>query len=40
MEIAKIMGITKERVIQIEQMAFKKIKHPKLSKQLREYLEM
>lgn len=39
-EIAKMMGITRERVRQIEQMALKKIKHPKISKKLRDYLQM
>jgi RNA polymerase primary sigma factor len=37
-EIAKKMGITRERVRQIEQMAIKKLKHPKTSKPLRDYL--
>lgn len=39
-EIAKMMGITRERVRQIEQMAIKKLRHPKASKQLREYLNL
>lgn len=39
-EIANILGITKERVRQIEQMALKKLRHPKVSKELREYLEI
>lgn len=39
-EIAKIMGITRERVRQIEQMAIKKLKHPKASKNLRDYLNL
>ena len=29
-EIAKILGITKERVRQIEAQALKKLKHPKM----------
>ena len=37
-EIVKIMGITRERVRQIEQMAIKKLKYPKASKNLRDYL--
>ncbi len=39
-EIAKILGITRERVRQIEQMAIKKLKHPKASKNLRDYLSL
>jgi len=39
-EIAKMMGITKERVRQIEQMAIKKLKHPKVSRNLRNYLSL
>jgi len=39
-EIAKMMGITRERVRQIEQMAIKKLKHPKASKNLRNYLSL
>jgi len=38
-EIVKIMGITRERVRQIEQMAIKKLKYPKASKNLRDYLK-
>jgi len=37
-EIAKILGITKERVRQIEKRALKKLKSPILSKKLKEYL--
>lgn len=36
-EIAKALGITRERVRQIEQMTLKKLKHPKFSKELRDY---
>jgi len=36
-EVAKVLGITKERVRQIEQMAIKKLKHPKVSRELRNY---
>ena len=39
-EIAKMFGITRERVRQIEQMAIKKLKHPRSSKQLRDYLSL
>ena len=39
-EIAKKMGITRERVRQIEQMAIKKLKHPRSSKPLRDYLNL
>ena len=38
-EIGKALGITRERVRQIEASAIKKLKHPKLGKELREYLE-
>jgi DNA-directed RNA polymerase sigma subunit (sigma70/sigma32) len=38
-EIAKKLGITRERVRQIERVALKKLKSPKVSKKLREYLE-
>ena len=38
-EIAKILGITRERVRQIERSAMKKLKHPEISKKLRVYLE-
>ncbi len=37
-EIAKHLGITRERVRQIEQAALKKLRHPKVGKKLREYL--
>lgn len=39
-EIAKIMGISKERIRQIEKQALKKLKHPKVSRKLRQYLKM
>jgi len=39
-EIAKILGISKERVRQIEKTALKKIKNPKVSRRLRQYLEI
>ena len=39
-EIAKMMGITRERVRQIEQMAIKKLKHPRNAKPLRDYLNL
>jgi RNA polymerase primary sigma factor len=38
-EIAKRLGVTRERVRQIERTALKKLKSPKVSKKLREYLE-
>jgi len=38
-EIAKILGMTRERVRQIERTALKKMKHPEVSKKLRAYLE-
>ena len=38
-EIAKILGLTRERVRQIERMALKKLKHPDVSKKLRDYLK-
>jgi RNA polymerase primary sigma factor len=38
-EIGKALGITRERVRQIEATAIKKLKHPKIGKELREYLE-
>jgi len=38
-ELAKIFGVTKERIRQIEQSALRKIKNPKVSKKLRGYLE-
>jgi RNA polymerase primary sigma factor len=38
-EIGKALGITRERVRQIESTAIKKLKHPKIGKELREYLE-
>jgi len=39
-EIAKILGMTRERVRQIERNALKKLKHPEVSKRLRTYLEV
>lgn len=38
-EIAQILGLTRERVRQIERTALKKMKHPEVSKKLRVYLE-
>ena len=37
-EIADLLGITRERVRQIEEMAMKKLKHPRVGKRLRELL--
>lgn len=39
-EIAQKLGISRERVRQIEQMALKKLKHPKISKKLKEYKDL
>ena len=39
-EIAQKLGISRERVRQIEQTALKKLKHPKVSKKLREYKDL
>ncbi len=39
-EIAKSMGITRERVRQIEQAAIKKIRHPRLGGKIKKYLDM
>ncbi len=39
-EIAKKLGLTRERVRQLERMALKKLKHPNVSKKLRAYLEV
>ena len=38
-EIAKKLGVTRERVRQLERSALKKLKHPEISKKLRVYLE-
>lgn len=37
-EIAKILGITRERVRQIEAQALKKLKTPRIGRKLKEYL--
>jgi RNA polymerase primary sigma factor len=37
-EIARILGLSRERVRQIERAALKKLKHPSVSKKLREYM--
>ncbi len=39
-EIGLILGITRERVRQIEASAIKKLKHPKIRRILREYIMM
>jgi len=39
-EIASIIGVTKERLRQIEKIALKKIKNPKISAKLRKYMDM
>jgi RNA polymerase primary sigma factor len=38
-EIGKRIGVTRERIRQIEAMALRKLRHPSRSKKLREYLE-
>ena len=38
--IGEIMGITRERVRQIEAGAIKKLKHPKMGRGLKHYVEM
>ena len=38
-EIAKVLGVTRERVRQIEQQALKKLKHPKFRRQWQEIQE-
>jgi len=37
-EIASILGISRERVRQIEHIAIKKLRHPKTARRLRDYL--
>lgn len=37
-EIAKILGITRERVRQIEAQALKKLKSPNIGKKLKDYI--
>lgn len=39
-EISRVLGITRERVRQIESAALKKIKHPKVGKKLQTYIEI
>ena len=39
-EIGLILGVTRERVRQIEASAIKKLKHPKIGRILREYMMM
>ena len=39
-EIAKRLGISRQRVKQIERSALKKLKHPHISRKLKSYLEM
>jgi len=38
-EVAKILGLSRERVRQIEMQAIRKIRSPLLSRNLREYLD-
>ncbi len=38
-ECASALGLTKERVRQIEASALKKLRHPKVGRKLREYLQ-
>jgi DNA-directed RNA polymerase sigma subunit (sigma70/sigma32) len=39
-EIAGILGLSRERVRQIEMQALRKIRNPLISRKLREYLEV
>lgn len=39
-EIGLVLGVTRERVRQIESSALKKLKHPKIGRILRAYMEM
>jgi RNA polymerase primary sigma factor len=39
-EIAKKLGVTRERVRQLEKSAIKKLKHPLVSRRLRDYLSL
>lgn len=39
-EISKYLGVSRERVRQIEKSAINKLKHPNISKELREYLNL
>ncbi len=38
-EIGKILGISKERIRQIEQSALRKLRHPEIGKKLKEWTE-
>lgn len=38
-EIGQVLGITRERVRQIEQRAMVKLKHPSVGRKLKQYLE-
>jgi DNA-directed RNA polymerase, sigma subunit (sigma70/sigma32) len=38
-EVGKRIGVTRERIRQIEAKALRKLRHPSRSKKLREYLE-
>ena len=39
-KIAKILGLTRKRVRQLERSALKKLKHPEISNKLRIYMEV
>ena len=38
-EIGKIIGVTRERVRQIEAKALRKLRHPSRSKKLKDYID-
>ena len=38
-EVGEMMGVTRERIRQIEAKALRKLRHPNRSKRLREYVE-
>ena len=38
-EVGQLLGVTRERIRQIEAKALRKLRHPNRSKRLREYVE-